>query len=163
MDEWKIKEWNKMKIFCRITILQYYRDNLLTNPTSIAYTPVYGILGNNIWMNEKHIKTFNTIHQIKNFKITWTALNKNDQRDAAWNICLYYSRNSTLHVLGALCTHHQGCIEIVHADATMNSMFTTTLTTTAPLGTTEMTTACNRDTSKHTPKVIVITILFGKF
>ena len=30
----------------------YYRANLLTIPTSIGYTPVYGILGNKMWMNE---------------------------------------------------------------------------------------------------------------
>ena len=30
----------------------YYTANLLTIPTSIGYTPVYGILGNKIWMNE---------------------------------------------------------------------------------------------------------------
>lgn len=54
----------------------------------------------------------------------------------------------------------------------MNNMFTTTLITTAPLGTTEMyeskyksndNSVCNRDTSEHTPKVIILTILFGKF
>ena len=45
------------------------------------------------------------------------SINKNDQRDAAWSIRLHYACNSTLHVSGALCTHHQECIETVHADS----------------------------------------------
>ena len=45
------------------------------------------------------------------------SINKNDQHDAAWSIRLYYACNSTLRVSGALCTHHQECIESVHADS----------------------------------------------
>ena len=44
-------------------------------------------------------------------------MNKNDQRDAAWSICLYYACNSTLHVSGVLCTNHQECIKAVHTDS----------------------------------------------
>ena len=44
-------------------------------------------------------------------------IDKDNQRDAACSICLYYACGSTLHVSGALCTHHQECIETVHADS----------------------------------------------
>ena len=44
-------------------------------------------------------------------------IDKDDQRVAACSICLYYARGITLHVSGALCTHHQECIETVHADS----------------------------------------------
>ena len=44
-------------------------------------------------------------------------INKNDQRDAAWSIRLYYACNSTLHVSSTLCTHHQECMKTVHADS----------------------------------------------
>ena len=44
-------------------------------------------------------------------------VDKDDQRDAACCICLYYACGSTLHVSGALCTHHQECIETVHAES----------------------------------------------
>ena len=40
-----------------------------------------------------------------------------EQRDATCSICLYYACGSTVHVSGALCTHHQECIETVHADS----------------------------------------------
>ena len=45
---------------------------------------------------------------------------KDDQRDAACSICLYYVCGSTLHVSDALCTHHQECIETIHADSGTN-------------------------------------------
>ena len=44
-------------------------------------------------------------------------IDEDDQRDAARSICLYYDCGSTLHVSGALCTHHQECIETVRADS----------------------------------------------
>ena len=44
-------------------------------------------------------------------------IDKDDQRDAACSICLYYACGITLHVSGALCTHHQECIETVRADS----------------------------------------------
>ena len=44
-------------------------------------------------------------------------INKDDQRDAAGSICLYYACGITLHVSGAPCTHHQECIETVNADS----------------------------------------------
>ena len=55
-------------------------------------------------------------YQYKNSKCL-RAINKNDQRDAAWSICLYYACKSILHVSGALCTHHQECTETVHEDS----------------------------------------------
>ena len=45
------------------------------------------------------------------------SVDKNDQRDATWSIRLFYACNSTLHVSGALCTHHQECMKTVHADS----------------------------------------------
>ena len=39
-------------LFFKFIAPLYYRANLLTIPTSIGYTPEYGILGNKIWMNE---------------------------------------------------------------------------------------------------------------
>jgi hypothetical protein len=44
-----------------------------------------------------------------------TSLNKNNQRDAACSLCLYFLL-STLHVSGAFCTHHQEYLKTVHAD-----------------------------------------------
>ena len=65
---------------------------------------------------------FNIISQfILIFDICGTVhrhlINKDHKRDAACSICLYYACGSTLHVSGALCTHHQECIETVHADS----------------------------------------------
>ena len=45
------------------------------------------------------------------------SINKNNQRDAACSIRLYYACGNTLHVSGALSTHHQECIGTVHADS----------------------------------------------
>ena len=50
-------------------------------------------------------------------------INKNDHRDATWSIRLYFACKSTLHVSGALCTHHQECMKTVHADSGTTIVF----------------------------------------
>ena len=44
-------------------------------------------------------------------------IDKDNQRDAACSVCLYYACGITLHVSGAPCAHHQECIETVRADS----------------------------------------------